>query len=88
MEKVEIEKFIAVVIKAQQSGKTFSLELSPLKVTGLHGALTVAMKHPRVANEMQDTYEMLQEIREQLCQIMVEMGFTEEEVEFLDKTEM
>lgn len=88
MKEVSLKRFIDVVTIAQQSGKTFPLQLSASEITGLHGAIALAMNHPYLVNVLQDEYELLQRIRHILCQMMVDIGFTEEEVEYIDKTEV
>jgi len=88
MEKVDTNRFVDMMVKAEQSGKMFSLDLSPLEVTGLHGAIVLAMKHPHVASDMHDLRGILQRIRHKLCLIMEDIGFTEEEVKYLDTKEV
>ena len=85
--KVSLERFWEVVKEAERRNKFYSLILTPVEVTGVHGAIALAMKHPKVKQDLTNIYPVLQDVRRLLCRNMVTMGFTEEEVEWLDRAE-
>jgi len=81
-------KFSQAVVSATKQGKTYRLVLTPLKLTTLHGAIALAMKHPKMQTDLQYAQQILTDIRKQICALLVEMGFTPQEVEWLDKREV
>jgi len=87
-EKEMFKKFSQVVIIATQQGQIHLLHLTPVELTTLHGAVALAMRHPEVREKLKGAQLILTNLRERLCLLMVEMGFTKEEVEWLDTKEV
>jgi len=87
-EKEMFKKFSQVVISATQQGKTYTLTLTPVETTTLHGAVALTMRHPQVRQKLQGAHAILANLREKLRLLMLEMGFTQEEVEWLDTKEV
>jgi len=86
-EKEMFKKFSEIIVTATKQGKTYTIILNPIQITTLHGAVALTMKHPIVKKHLQDAQAILAELRKTLCSLMVKMGFTQEEVEWLDKRE-
>lgn len=86
LDKHMFKRFCLVVEASEQSGVTYTIALTPMQVTTLHGALALAMKHPEVKNHA--TYPVLKSIRQQLLKHMQNMGFTPEELQYLDTREV
>ena len=87
-EKEMFKKFSQVVITATKQGKIHLLPLTPLELTTLHGAVALVMRHPEVREKLKGAQLILTNLRKRLCLLMVEMGFTQEEVEWLDTKEV
>jgi len=82
------KKFSQVVITATKQGKIHVLPLTPVELTTLHGAVALTMRHPEVCEKLKGAQLILTNLRKRLCLLMVEMGFTQEEVEWLDTKEV
>lgn len=87
-EKQMVEKFSQVITLATQQRKIYLLRLNPLEVAILHGAITLTLKHPEVRQTLIGANAILTNLRERICQLMLEMGFSQEEVEWLNKKEV
>jgi hypothetical protein len=87
-EKEMFKKFSQVVITATQQGKTYLLTLTPVEITTLHGAVALTMRHPEVQEKLKGAQIILGNLREKLRLLMLGMGFTQEEVEWLDTKEV
>ena len=82
-EKQMFERFQKVVLAAMCAGKFYDLTLSPLELATLHGALALVLKHPQVTQDS-ETGKILSELRKRLLLGFRDMGFTEEETQYLD----
>lgn len=82
------KRFVEIVKKASTENERYLLELAPIEVTALHGAVALAMRHPIVKGNLTAVYPVLGKIRKELCMLMRDMGFTDDEVEDMDKTEI
>jgi len=87
-EKEMFARYKDVVVAATKEGKTYMLILSPLAVTTLHGAVALTMTHPQVKEKLKYAQLTLAEIRKKLCEALRQMGFTQEEVKYLDTKEV
>ncbi|MCK9598683.1 MAG: hypothetical protein M0R06_06555 [Sphaerochaeta sp.] len=86
MKEVSYERYLAVIEPIL--GEQFMMILNPLQITAMHGALADTMEHPQVKNELTHAYELLSSLRKWCLQSFEDMGFTPDEVEWLDKTKM
>jgi len=82
-----LRRFVEVVGTATNLGFKIRLDLTAIQLTTLHGAVALAMKHPDVPTKLKGANEVLMGIREQLKAAMLAMGFTRDEVTWLDKRE-
>lgn len=80
------ERFKQVTLEREAQGKKYIITLSPIEVTALHGALVLALRHPEV-QKMSGALPYLTSIRARLLELFRHMGFTEEEVQYLDTKE-
>lgn len=77
-------RFTQVVLNAQEKKIKYPLILSGVEVTTLHGAVALAMKHPGVGL---NAIKILQDLRVRILEILKSMGFTDEEVKYMDTQE-
>lgn len=77
--KLTPQRFNTVVRTATRAGLTHVLPLSSAQVTALYGAVQLAMGHPKIAEWIGDLPQ-LQKVFDDLRDMMIGMGFTEEEL--------
>jgi len=80
------KRFQEVVTSTEGQGKKYTLTLTPIQVTTLHGAIALVMRHPEVKTK--DIMSVLKAIRQETLDLMRLMGFTEDEVQYLDTKEV
>lgn len=77
--KLTQQRFNTVIYTATRAGINPILSLSPAQVAALYGGLQLVMSHPRVAEMMTDLPQ-LQKVFADLRDMMIGMGFVEEEI--------
>jgi len=77
--KLTPQRFNTVIRTATRAGVTHVLPLSPTQVAASYGALQLAMSHPKIAEWIGDLPQ-LQKVFADLRDMMIGMGFTEEEI--------
>jgi len=83
---MDSQRFIQVM--QSNMGKLWILELEPVEVGLLHGAIRLMLLHPEVQkNYCQAFKDLAAEIRQWCLRAFAEMGFTAEEIEVLDSEE-
>jgi hypothetical protein len=82
-ERAMFRRFVQVVVNATRKGKVEALFLSPFEVTTLNGAIGLVMRHPEVRAKLKDANAILAGIREKTILLMVGLGFTRQEAEWL-----
>lgn len=65
-------------------GKLWFLQLEPVQVGLLHGALRLMLLHPEVENHSQAFKDLATELRQWCLRVYAEMGFTPDEIQALD----
>ena len=79
---VSQDRFSQVI--GANDGKLYVLTLAPLDVAMFHGAVRLMLLHPEV-REMSDGFHDLAGRLKGFCQVaFADMGFSDEEIEFLD----
>jgi hypothetical protein len=81
-ELVTSEEYAAVMRK--NDGRTFWLELSALDVGILHGALRLMLTHPAVRVLSDPFRDMAGRLRAWCVKKYLDMGFSQEQADYLD----
>jgi hypothetical protein len=85
-EQEMFKRFKEVVLNEELKGKRYTFTMSPNTVVALHGAIAFVMKHPEI-KKMSGVMPVLKNVRQELLRCMRSMGFTEEEVRYMDTKE-
>jgi len=77
--KLTPQRFNAVMLAARRAGITHVLPLTPSQVAALCGSVQLTMSHPKIAEWIGDLPQ-LRKVYADLRDMMIGMGFTEEEI--------
>lgn len=81
------QRLVEVVGQCHVNRRLFHLKLLPIDVMVLHAALRLTATHPEVAVNLHAYADRAKNIRDILLDFLLEMGFTEEEVAYLDSVD-
>lgn len=84
MEALEVSQERYVRVMFDNMEKEYVLELNAVQVGMLHGAVRLTLLHPEVRVMSQDFRGMLEHLRSWCRTCLGDMGFLEEEIEYLD----
>jgi len=80
------EELTALVVAATEQGALFRLPLQPIEVFMLHGAIRHTLRHPSIRKYDTTVVPRLERMIKRLNKALVIMGFTDEEIEYLNNT--
>lgn len=82
MKEVSQERYSEAI--HSNDGRTFQIELTPLEVGLIHGAIRLMLLHPDVARFSFSYHLEAENLRSVFLSIYREMGFSDEEIEYID----
>lgn len=85
--QMDEQRLVEVVGQCHVNRRLFHLKLLPIDVMVLHAALRLTATHPEVAVNLHAYADRAKNIRDILLDFLLEMGFTEEEVAYLDSVD-
>ncbi len=83
MKEVSFERYMEILKPIID--KPYQLILTPLKIGMLHGALKLVLEHPEIKNSHTPKEDILKEIKSWCLMAFLDMGFSLEEMRWLDQ---